>query len=393
MEGGNRTAIVCGAGIAGLTVARELAAAGWVVTVLERAPGPRDQGYMIDFFGPGFDAAERMGLLPRLRDVAYAFTLRLVDERGRERAAVDVDRVARAAAGRYVSIMRPDLEKALVASLPPSVRLLYGRTFTGVEQGRGEVSVTLDDGDTLRAAVLIGADGIHSAVRRAVFGPESQFVRFLGFHTFAYLTESASLRRRLGGEAGMTDSIDRFVGMYALRDGRVAVVGAHRTRVTARPADVRTAILDVYSGLGWLTPEALAACPPSSEVYYDTVAQVHMPGWCSGRVALVGDAGFAVSLLAGQGASMAIAGGATLASALIAAPTVDAGFARYEASMRPLVDEVQSAGRRAAGTFVPATVRARYLRRLAFRMLNQPVIGRILGARITGRTPRFRPNA
>ena len=64
-------AVICGAGIAGLALARGLSTYGWDIVVLEQAPGPRTQGYMIDFFGLGYDAAEALGVLPRLQELSY----------------------------------------------------------------------------------------------------------------------------------------------------------------------------------------------------------------------------------------------------------------------------------------------------------------------------------
>jgi len=75
--------VVCGAGITGLTLANRLSVSGNDVVLLERAPGPRPQGYMIDFFGPGYDAVEVMGLLPAVENVAYRVDeASLLDEHG-----------------------------------------------------------------------------------------------------------------------------------------------------------------------------------------------------------------------------------------------------------------------------------------------------------------------
>ena len=80
-------AVVCGAGIAGLSLAHELATRGDEVVLLERSPGPREQGYMMDFFGPGYDAAEQMGVLPAILDVSYDIgEASFVDSQGRSRA-------------------------------------------------------------------------------------------------------------------------------------------------------------------------------------------------------------------------------------------------------------------------------------------------------------------
>ncbi|MGB8503907.1 FAD-dependent oxidoreductase, partial [Mycobacterium sp.] len=124
MTGTRMKVIICGAGIAGLTLANRLSALGNDVVLLERSPGPRAQGYMIDFFVPGYDTAAAMGLLPAIKEVAYDIEeASLVDERGRRRAAI---RPAQFADGPLLDVMRPDLEHVLRESLPAGVDLRFG---------------------------------------------------------------------------------------------------------------------------------------------------------------------------------------------------------------------------------------------------------------------------
>lgn len=141
-------AVICGAGIAGLALARLLSVAGWEVVLVERAEELRGQGYMIDFFGPGYDAAEAMGLLPRLRELAFDVDeISSVSHRGRRVAGLDYRAYARALGGRLLSLMRGDLEGVLYESLDDRVELLFGHTVTAVEQSPDAVTVILADGD------------------------------------------------------------------------------------------------------------------------------------------------------------------------------------------------------------------------------------------------------
>lgn len=383
------TAVVCGAGIAGLTVAGELARAGWDVTVLERSPARRDHGYMVDFFGPGFDAADEMGLLPRLRELAYDVeVVCLVDGSGRERE-VDYRLVTSAGGGRLLSLMRPDLELALLERLPDRVAVRFGAVVAAVTQDEHAATAHLADGTTHTASVVVGADGVHSRVRAAVAGDVA--LRRLGLHTCAFTFTDPDLHARLGSRWYLTDTLHRTAGRYALRDGRVAFFGAHRTADPGLPADPRAAVLSAYAGLDTATDRALAHCPPAAELYYDEVAQVELSRWSAGRVGLVGDACQAVSLLAGQGASLAVAGGRLLADELAGASTPAAAFRAYEERWRPVVEERQRAGRRAAASFLPRTRSALLVRRVALHLLQRPVLGHLVRRRITGRrTPALR---
>jgi 2-polyprenyl-6-methoxyphenol hydroxylase-like FAD-dependent oxidoreductase len=376
--------VVCGAGIAGLTLANRLSTLGGDVVVLELAPGPRSQGYMIDFFGSGYDAAEAMGLLPAIGDVAYHIDeASFVDEHGRRRAGVRPSQFA--PAGRLLDVMRPDLEGVLREQLPPAVDLRFGSGPAAVADRGDGVHVTLDDGAALQADLLVGADGIHSTVRRLVFGQESRFFRYLGFHTAAFSFHAPAVHAAVGDRACLTDTVNRQMGFYALRDGKVAAFAVHRSADQALPDDARAAVRDAYGGLGWVVPEALDRCPPSAEVYYDQVAQIELPRWSKGRVVLVGDACYAVSLIAGQGASLGMAGAYLLADRLARARSIPEALAEYERLWRPVAEEKQRVGRAGARWFLPETAMQLWLRRAVLRMTRLPVIDRYVAASLSGK--------
>ncbi|MFG1910654.1 FAD-dependent monooxygenase [Kribbella sp. NPDC048928] len=376
-------AIICGAGIAGLALANRLATLGQEVTLLERSPGPRQQGYMIDFFGPGYDAMAAMGLLPALEEVAYHVEEGvLVDANGRRQAGINIRQFAE---GELLSVMRPDLEGVLRDHLPSSVNLRYGVALTGVTPRADGVQVQLADGSTLDGDLLIGADGIHSAVRREVFGPEASYLRFLGFHTAAYSFDAPAIHDEVAGRFCLTDTMGSQFGFYSLRNGRVASFAVHRTDDPVVPEDTRAAIRSAYDGLGWVVPQALALCPDADQIYYDHVAQIVMPRWTSGRVVLVGDACGAVSLLAGQGASLGIAGAYLLAEKLVGAPSIESGTAEYERVWRPVIEEKQKVARSTARWFLPRSRTELLARRALLKLLRLPGLRTLLPAALAGK--------
>ncbi|WP_030543542.1 FAD-dependent monooxygenase [Streptomyces albus] len=377
-------ALICGAGIAGLTLAARLLDHGWDVHLVDKAPGPRGQGYMIDFFGPGFEALTAMGLEPRLRQLGHpASEFRYVDGAGRRVTGVDYARFRKAAGGGLVSIMRPDLELLLREAVAGRAVLQYGTTVERVADDGA--SVTLSDGTRTTADLVVGADGIHSRIRSLVFGPERDHFRYLGMHTAAFVFEDEEVFQRVRGRFALTDTLHRQMGFYGLPGGRVAVFTVHRTGDPALPRDPREALRRQFGGLGPLVRRALDRCPPGEEVYYDQVAQIHAPRWRSGRVVLLGDAAHAVSLIAGQGASLGVAGAYVLAERLRAAgPAASAGsvaaaLAEYERRWRPVADAVRAAARGRVGAwFLPTSPARLLLRRWGLRAMNVPGPDRLL---------------
>ncbi|HEX8761972.1 MAG TPA: FAD-dependent monooxygenase [Pseudonocardiaceae bacterium] len=144
----------------------------------------------------------------------------------------------------------------------------------------------------------------------------------------------------------------------------------HHSLDPGLPEDTQQAVREMYSSLGWVAARALARCPTSSELYYDQVAQTEIPQWSRQRVTLVGDACQAVSLLAGQGASLAIAGAYVLGEQLASSDSVDAALARYQHLWQPVTTEKQQVARRGARWFLPSSSLPLWLRSLVLRLTN-----------------------
>ncbi|MEV3986768.1 FAD-dependent monooxygenase [Nonomuraea sp. NPDC049758] len=375
--------VICGAGISGLALAHQLAAPGGEVVVVERASGPRPQGYMIDFFGPGLEAVEAMGLLPAFERVAYHYDEgHLVDRDGHPRATLRTKSFSR---GMLMSLLRPDIEAVLRESLPPEVELRYGAALTGVANRAGGVTVTLQDGTVLDADLLVGADGIHSTVRRLVFGPEKRYLRYLGLHTAAFTFDAPDVHAATRHAFCLTDSVDRQMAFYALRDGRVAAFAVHRSTDPTLPDDPREAIQRAYTGLGWVTPRALEQCPPAGEIYYDQVAQIELPEWSVGRVVLLGDAAYAVSLIAGQGASLGIAGAFLLGERVAHVPTIERATADFERLWRPVVEDKQRNARSMARWFLPSSPMDLRVRRIMLGFTRVPFVSGYVTSILAGK--------
>jgi 2-polyprenyl-6-methoxyphenol hydroxylase-like FAD-dependent oxidoreductase len=375
---------ICGAGIAGLALAERMSALGAEVVLLERSSAPRAQGYLVDFFGAGYEAAEAIGVLPAIKKVAHHFgDASLVDQFGRQKTDVPYGQIAKALAGRLCSVLRPDLEKVLRDNLPQDVDMRFGTSVSQVSHLDDRVVVTLDGGEDIDADLLVGADGMHSTVRALVFGAESQYLRYLGFHSAAFEFDAPDIRRDAAGERFvLTDTVDRRMDLCFLPDGRTAVFAVFRAPDQELPRDARAAIRDSYAGMGWLVPEVLERCPPSEDIYCDQVAQIEMPRWSKDRVVLIGDACSAVSPFPGQGASLAVASAYVLAEQLRTTSSMERASDFYERLWRPVVEEKQYSGRAVDGWMLQASQPS--LRRAALRVTWRPLINRFIATSLAG---------
>ncbi|MDH6197682.1 2-polyprenyl-6-methoxyphenol hydroxylase-like FAD-dependent oxidoreductase [Mycobacterium frederiksbergense] len=347
--------LISGGGIAGLTLAYWLHHHGHDPVVVERAPRGQFGGYGIDFFGTGYDIAARMGLTDRL--AAHQLPtedIRYIDKRGRPRARLERRLLEKVIGGPYLALMHARLEEALADAVGNRVEVRHENRIAAVEQRPDGIDVVFADGTQEGFDLLVGADGVHSATRELVFGPEEQFARHLGYAMACYPvpdTHNLGPRRIHYSEPG------RQIVLYPTdTPGELIALFLHHTaeRDIPRRSERRATLHDAFDGMGWITPDLLAAAP-EDDLFMDNLTQIRIPTWHRGRVALIGDACAAMTLTSAQGASMAMAGGYLLAEALNQHADHTTAFRAYDARLRPAVRLRQDRARAFARTLVPRT--------------------------------------
>lgn len=380
--------LISGAGIAGPTLAYWLHRHGVAATIVERAPRLRTGGYIIDFWGAGFDVATRMGLLPELlRDGYSVREVRVVDRDGRKVSGFPAAVFSRATRSRFTSLPRGDLAAAIFGSLDTNVEAIFGDTIERIEQTATDVSVTFAHHRPRSFDLVIGADGLHSRVRELVFGPESGFERYLGIKVAAF--ESAGYRPRDDLVYIMSPEVGREVSRFTMRNDRTMFLFTFADPDPMIPADVRAqkgVLRERFGHSGWECPRILDALDAAGDVSLDRLSQIQMNdrdgGWSNGRVALVGDAAACISLLGGQGSALAMAGAYILAGELHRAGRhYEDAFARYQELFGPFVSMKQRAARRFAGGFAPRSKVSLFLRNKIFQLLSIEWIANMAVAR------------
>ena len=288
--------LVSGAGIAGPNLAWWLTRQGHAVTIVEKAAKLRTGGYVIDFWGKGYELAERMGLMPRLQQAGYHVReVRLVNESGRRNGGFGTHAFDQSTGGKFVSLPRGDLARILFEAVEPEVEAIFGDSIAALEEDGPGVEVRFEKAAARRFDLVIGAEGIHSITRDLAFGPEERFERFLGYGFAAFVLDGYLPREpdvyTLYGEPGRT------AGRLSLRDGSTLVLliwrDAHGLPLPHDEASAEALLRSRFAGVGWELPAMLAALGDARHLYVDRVSQIRMERWHMGRIGLVGDAAYA----------------------------------------------------------------------------------------------------
>ena len=353
----SRSVLISGASVAGPALAYWLDRYGFDVTVVERAPTIRSGGYPIDLRGTAIDVVERMGVLPELRS-AHIDTrrLRFIDADGNAIATIMPEDLTGGATRRHVELPRGELTSVLYQlTRDRRVRYLFNDSIEALQDDGVGVEVRFRSGSEQRFDIVIGADGMHSNTRALAFGPEGPFSRYLGFcfNLFSLPNDAG-----FSHEAVIYAEPGRTAGVYAVGDSPTLL--AFLNFATDEPpfhsnTDVdrqRQRTAEMFRHCGGISGRLVEAMQRADDLFFDTVSQIHMPRWSSGRVALIGDAAHAPSFLSGQGTSLALVGAYVLAGELATHTDPVDAFAAYERIARPFMEANQALALREGGSLL-----------------------------------------
>jgi len=272
---------------------------------------------------------------------------------------VEMRRLVGGISGRHVEVMRGQLAAILYEATRHDVQYVFEDSIRTMKEEADGVAVTFEHATADRFDLVIGADGLHSNVRRLVFGPEDHFRHFLGgYLAFAAIPNYLGLE----GQMEVWNAPGRLAAIYPVHGTTTARGGflfrrGEELQLDHHDVGAQKQVLHrIYGRDGWEVPRLLAEMDAAEDFYFDSISQIVMSSWTRGRVTLVGDAGYSPGPAVGGGTSIAVVGGYVLAQELaLAGSSWPSGLRVYEGRMRELVEKARGIGPATMSSLIPRT--------------------------------------
>lgn len=350
--------LISGASIAGPVLAYWLTRYGFDVTVVERAPTLRKTGgHAVDLFRPAMEISAKMGVLPRIEALATGTERLTMYREGRTKGTrIDLTKIYAATSDRHVEIMRDDLSEIYYDAASDDVEYVFGDSITAIEH---DGTVTFEHAPARTFDVIVGADGLHSHVRRLTFGEEADLTRFLG----GYLSVVSAPKGLVDpGEMVAHVGAGRFAGIYTadhLDDARAVFMFRSKAELDYDHRDAlrqKELLRQAFTGMHDQVDSWLDEVERTPTFYFDSITQLRTDRWSRRRVTLVGDAGYCPGPAVGGSTSLAVLGAYVLAGELVEADGDHLrAFAAYELRMHEPVHRSRTFARGAARGIIPGS--------------------------------------
>jgi 2-polyprenyl-6-methoxyphenol hydroxylase-like FAD-dependent oxidoreductase len=232
-------------------------------------------GYVIDFWGAGFEIARRMSLLAEILSHGYIVReVRVVDTTGQRVAGFPANAFTRAMGGGFISLPRGDLATCIFGAIAGRVETIFGDTIDRIAQSDANVTVGFASGQVRTFDLVVGADGLHSRTRELVFGPERDYERYLGIKVAAFQVDGYRPRDELAYV--MYSKVGHQVARFAMKDDRTMFLFTFADEEASGPNDLagqKALLHERFGRCGWECPQILEALDGITDLYFDRVSQ------------------------------------------------------------------------------------------------------------------------
>lgn len=338
--------LVVGASIAGPALCYWLKRFGFSPTLIEKNPTIRKGGFAIDIRGIAIDLAKEMGIYNTVCDQRTKIVRGLYVDANGNALHEELGEQFGLREGEDVEIVRGHLVNILM-QLIPDVPCCFNQEIHALIQHYDFVEVVFKDGKKERYDIVIGADGLHSSVRRIVFDKKEYTLKNLGSYICVFGIPNYL---HLNHCDVLYEANQKSIHMSSDEDPTYARAGFmfrsdHVFKDIRDEKEQKNFLKNTFLDMGWESNKLLQMMETTDDFYFDSITQVRMKSWTKGRVGLVGDAGYCASPLSGQGTSLALVGAYILAGELsVARKNYQVAFSNYNKYMRPFVDANQRLG-------------------------------------------------
>lgn len=355
----NKKALISGASISGLTTAWFLNRLGYEVTIVELSAKPRTGGTALNLSGNALEFAKQMGIYEQILSNSLSLDLiefkdtndvtvnSIVINGGGEKQNSAEHKTEQNEAEEHnfneIEIDRSKLIGIILGALGSNVEFMFNKTIAVLNETENAMAVTFSDCSQGTYDLVVGADGMHSGVRKLWFGAEKEYTHFLK----AYGSITTVNRELIKPNTMQWYNVPGKAYMLSANKDKTDIVfffiSDNEITYDFRNVEQQRKIICDQFEDGWRTTELMEEVKNSDSFYFVNLSQIKMPSWTKGRVALVGDAAHCASPAAGMGGSLAMEGAGTLADALQNHNgNYELAFESYNRNLRPFIDEIQA---------------------------------------------------